>query len=287
MEVLLMRVRLMSRSSALWMAPLLALLAVACTTSPTGRAQFMLVSPQAAISASQQAYVATVGGFAQNNQLSRDRAVAARVREVTGRVVHVAIEQFPSTADWAWSVAVIEDPKTVNAWCMAGGRMAVYTGLLEQLKLTDDELAHIMGHEVSHAIANHTAEQMSRAMAADLALQVGGAVVGANQQQLSGAALAAQLALDLPNSRTAESEADQIGTELAIRAGYDPDAVLSLWQKMGSIGGGQRPPEFLSTHPAPQSRQAALAELIEGMRGLNPRGMRAPVHSIDVITAVR
>lgn len=282
-----MRVRLMSRSSALWMAPLLALLAVACTTSPTGRAQFMLVSPQAAISASQQAYVATVGGFAQNNQLSRDRAVAARVREVTGRVVHVAIEQFPSTADWAWSVAVIEDPKTVNAWCMAGGRMAVYTGLLEQLKLTDDELAHIMGHEVSHAIANHTAEQMSRAMAADLALQVGGAVVGANQQQLSGAALAAQLALDLPNSRTAESEADQIGTELAIRAGYDPDAVLSLWQKMGSIGGGQRPPEFLSTHPAPQSRQAALAELIEGMRGLNPRGMRAPVHSIDVITAVR
>lgn len=282
-----MHLRLPNRFKVLWLVPALALVVVACTTSPTGRTQFMLVSPQTAISASQQAYVSTVGGLAQNNQLSADAAVAARVRDITGRVVHVAIEQYPNTANWGWSVAVIDDPKTVNAWCMAGGRMAVYTGLLEQLKLTDDELAHIMGHEVSHAIANHTAEQMSRAMATDLVLQVGGAVVGANQQQLSSAAMAAQVALSLPNSRTAESEADQIGTELAVRAGYDPDAVLTLWQKMGSLGGGQQPPEFLSTHPAPQSRQAALAELIEGMRGLNPRGTKAPVHPIDIIAAAR
>lgn len=282
-----MQLRFPSQTKALWIVPVLALVVVACTTSPTGRTQLMLVSPQTAIAASQQAYLSTVGGFAQKDQLSRDRDVAARVREVTGRVVHVATEQFPATAQWDWSVAVIDDPKTVNAWCMAGGRMAVYTGLLEQLKLTDDELAHIMGHEAAHAIANHTAEQMSRAMATDLVLQVGGVVVGANQQQLSTAAMAAQVGLSLPNSRTAESEADQIGAELAVRAGYDPDAVLTLWQKMGSIGGGERPPEFLSTHPAPESRQAALAELIEGMRELNPQGAKAPTHPIDVITAAR
>jgi predicted Zn-dependent protease len=170
---------------------------------------------------------------------------------------------------------------------MAGGRMAVYTGLLQHLELTDDELAHIMGHEAAHAIANHTAEQMSRALATNVGLATVGAVTNAGNLGLQGAALAAQLALQLPNSRTAESEADQIGTEIAIRAGYDPDAVLSLWRKMGSVGGGERPPEFLSTHPSPENRQARLASLLDELRPLNPRGEKAPVYPVDVISDAR
>jgi Zn-dependent protease with chaperone function len=171
------------------------MLTAACATSPTGRMQLMLVSPEAAIVESQKAYLATMDQLAREDRLSSDRAVATRVGEITGRIVTIAEERFPGSRSWAWSVAIIDDPETVNAWCMAGGRMAVYTGLLQQLNLTDDELAHIMGHEVAHALANHTAEQMSRALATNIGLAVVDATVDPSQLGLSGAALAAQLAL--------------------------------------------------------------------------------------------
>lgn len=195
----------------------------------------------------------------------------------------MAAELYPNTANWEWSVAIVDDPQVINAWCMAGGRMAVYTGLFEKLKLTDSEFAQIMGHEISHALANHTAERMSRTMATSLGVVAIAVLSDKPVVAAGGEAVAAKLALELPNSRTAESEADQIGMELAVRAGYDPDAAVTLWEKMGSQGGGSRPPEFLSTHPAPGNRAAALAAMIPEKRQLNPTGKLAPVHPVDIM----
>ncbi|MFP4610548.1 MAG: M48 family metallopeptidase, partial [Thiohalophilus sp.] len=236
-----------------------------CATSPTGRSQLMLISPQTAISESEKAYIHTVGTLNKENKLVRDVTVNRRVQEITGRVVAVAMKQYPESRNWKWSVAVIDDPETVNAWAMAGGRMAVYTGLLEQLNLTDAELAQIMGHEIAHALANHTAEQMSVAMATQLGVTAVGVATDASEKTLGAGAIAAQLAVQLPNSRTAEAEADRIGIELAARAGYDPQAAVTLWQKMAKVG-GKGPPQFLSTHPAPGNRQKTLSALVPQMR---------------------
>jgi len=261
-------------------------LAASCATSPTGRSQFMLISPDAAIVESRKAYLSTVGELAEEDKLLDDPLLADRVAVITGRLVTEAIQLRPESEKWEWSVAIIDDPSTVNAWCMAGGRMAVYTGLFEELELTDDEFAQIMGHEIAHALANHTAERMSRAIAINLG--VAGAAVASDRPAMAagGAALAAKLALELPNSRTAEAEADRIGIELASRAGYDPDAAVTLWQKMGSHG-GSRPAEFLSTHPAPENRQTALAKLAPEMRALQPRppGSMAATHPVQIVKA--
>jgi predicted Zn-dependent protease len=265
---------------------LLSLLAIslltACTTSPTGRRQLMLISPDAAIVQSKQAYLSTVNDLDKQNKLLDDPRMADRVATITGRLVTEAIALYPQTANWEWSVAIIDDPKTVNAWCMAGGRMAVYTGLFDQLKLTDAEFAQIMGHEISHALANHTAERMSRAMATSVGILAIGIASDKPAATMAGGALAAKVALELPNSRTAESEADAIGMELAVRAGYAPEAAVTLWQKMGSLG-GSAPPAFLSTHPAPGNREAALSAMIPEMRKLNPTGKMAHVTAIEIV----
>jgi Zn-dependent protease with chaperone function len=154
-----------SRTTRLLAAASLAALIAACTTSPTGRSQLMLISPESAIVQSKQAYLTTMGELDKDNKLVDDPLMADRVATITGRLVTEAVALYPHTKDWEWSVAIIDDDDTVNAWCMAGGRMAAYTGLFDQLGLTDDEFAQIMGHEISHALANHTAERMSRAIA--------------------------------------------------------------------------------------------------------------------------
>lgn len=261
---------------------LLALVAAACATSPTGRRQFMIVSPQAAIAESAVAYVDAVRRLAADDKLLDDPVTADRIAAIAGRVVGEAVARYPHTASWQWSVALIDDPETPNAWCMAGGRMAVYSGLMEQLDLSDDELAHILGHEVSHAIANHPAERMSIV----LATQAGLMAAAANEEDtevLLGAALAAQLAIALPNSRASEAEADLMGMELASRAGYEPAAAVSMWSKLEAAGGA-RIPEFLNTHPSPANRRDTLAGLVERMSQLTPDMPRDP-YPVEIIAA--
>jgi predicted Zn-dependent protease len=238
-----------------------------CATSPTGRSQLMLVSPQQAISASKEAYIQTLRPFEKKGQIDTDPVTSSRIRYITGRLIAQAIRLYPYTDNWEWSVKVIDDPDTVNAWCMAGGKMAIYTGIIQKINATDDEIAQVMGHEISHALANHTAEKMSMAMATQIGM-VGLAVASKNSRHrgaiLSGSALAAALAVNLPNSRTAESEADTMGIELAALAGYNPRAAVSLWRKMAETG-GKKIPQFLSTHPSPANRQAVLADLAQQM----------------------
>ena len=237
----------------------------ACATNPvTGRKQFIIVPESEAIAASKEAYVQMLGPLEKAGKIDGDRALKNRVNSITGRLVAQAIRFRPETERWEWTVKVIDDPKTVNAFCMAGGRMAVYTGLIQQIKPSDDELAQVMGHEIAHALSNHTAEKMSVAMASDLAVTAVAAAQRNSELALSGTALAAALAIKLPNSRQAESEADRIGMELAARAGYDPHAAVSLWQKMERVSGGGRM-DFLSTHPAPEKRMETLAGMVPRM----------------------
>jgi predicted Zn-dependent protease len=137
--------------------------------------------------------------------------------------------------------------------------------LLLQIEPTDDELAQVMGHEISHALANHTAEKMSVAMATQAGVAAAGILSEDNAGLVMGAAaLAAQYAIQLPNGRAAETEADEIGIELAAKAGYNPNAAVSLWQKMAAAG-GEGPPQFMSTHPSPANRQQKLDELVPQM----------------------
>ena len=237
----------------------------ACAVSPTGRRQLSLVSEESAIAASREAYLTQMNELGSAGKLVTDPAVTGRVDRITGRLVAQAVMLRPETAKWEWSVEVIDDPMMINAWCMAGGRMAVYTGLLNQIMPSDDELAQVMGHEISHALANHTAEKMSVAMATQAGVAAAGVLSRDNARLvMSAAALAAQYAIQLPNSRSAESEADEIGIELAANAGYNPNAAVTLWQKMAAVG-GEGPPQFMSTHPSPANRQQTLGELAPQM----------------------
>ena len=262
------------------------LLLSACATSPTGRKQLMLVSEDTAISSSAQAYVQEIGKIQKEGKLSTDKATIQRVNTITQKLVAQAVVMRPDSADWKWSVAVIDDPEMVNAWCMAGGRMAIYTGLIEQIKPTDDELAQVMGHEIGHALANHTAEKMSMSMASSIGVLAIGIASDNHVAAGAGAAAAAALAITLPNSRTAETEADEIGIELAARAGYDPDAAVTLWRKMNNLPGG-KPPQFLSTHPNPANREKTLAGLAPSMEPYYEAGGTRPSRPVQMVNATR
>jgi len=249
-----------------WLAATVALLC-GCSTNPiTGRSQFVMVSEESAISGSASAYSNMMGQFSKKNKLEIETPRAERVRDITNRLVAEAVRFRPDAANWNWEVRVIDEPKVVNAFCMAGGKMAIYSGFWVKLNATDDEIANVMGHEIGHALASHTRERMSVAMATGITVSL--LAIGTSSRNDSSAmgrneslyGIAAALAVTLPNSRESESEADQIGIELAARAGYDPRAAVSLWKKMAAEGGG--PPEFLSTHPAPENRMARLAELV-------------------------
>jgi len=266
----------------LFFIPLFFLLA-SCATSPTGRSQLMLVSPEQAISASKVAYLQTLKPLSRKGKVDSDPLVSRRVKDITGRIIYQAIYEFPHTANWEWSVKVIDEPETVNAWCMAGGKMAVYTGLLNKLNITDDELAQVIGHEISHAVANHTAEKMSIAKASQLGI-LGVALASQDAENraaiMGGTILAAQLAINLPHSRIAEAEADVIGMKLAALAGYNPRAAVTLWQKMANVG-GSRPPEFLSTHPSPANRQSNLRRLAEKMMPYYLQNRNRPIYPVQ------
>ena len=269
------------------------LTAAGCQSNPvTGRKQLMLVSEDSAIASSKEAYAAMLQPLAKAGKIDSDQAVGTRVREITGRLIAQAVKYRPETESWEWSVTVIDDPKTVNAWCMAGGKMAIYTGLIQQIKPTDDELAQVMGHEIAHALAKHTAEKMSRALAMQVGLTAASIGAGASDSKyaglaLSGASAAAIVALELPNSRSAESEADRIGIELAAKAGYDPNAAVTLWEKMGKVGGGDGSSrfDFLSTHPAPARRMETLAELAPQMMPYYQDKSPRPVFPLKRYTA--
>lgn len=244
------------------------------TNSITGRSQLMIVSEESAIMKSSSAYSSLIGGLSKSGKLSTDNDQISRVKDITDRLITQAVKYRPETENWNWSINVIDDPETVNAFCMAGGKMAVYSGLLEKVEPTDDELAQVMGHEISHALASHTAEKMSVQLATELAILTATAIADSNNQQTvhGVSSIAALTLISLPNSRTAEAEADKIGIELAAKAGYDPHAAVTLWNKMMKVSGDTSRFDFLSTHPSSPKRIETLAGLEQSMIPLYEEG---------------
>lgn len=244
----------------LFLLPAVVLASAGCATNTiTGRSQLMLVSEEQAIGSSAAAYSSMMGGLGKKKQIEGETERVQAVRSITDRLIAQAVKFRPDSAGWKWEVQVIDEPKTVNAFCMAGGKMAIYSGMWEKLKATDDELAQVMGHEIGHALASHTRERMSVAYSTGIGTQVLAIAMGVRPETAALMETASVVAIQLPNSRESESEADQIGIELAARAGYDPKAAVTLWEKMAKLGG--TPPQFLSTHPSPENRAARLKEL--------------------------
>ncbi len=218
---------------------------------------FSMVSSEQLDAEAAQLYQQTLNEAKSQKALNVDAAQTARVRKISERLIaHVGAFR-EDARNWKWEVNVIGSDE-VNAWCMPGGKIAVYSGFIDKLKPTDAELAAVIGHEMAHALREHSRERVSQQMATGLGLSVLNAVTGSKL----GTDMAGQLAdvtFNLPNSRTHEVEADRIGVELAARAGYDPRAAITLWQKMEKLGGGGQP-EFLSTHPSASSRIADLEQ---------------------------
>ena len=222
------------------------------------RRQFMAASVPASElqSAANKQYSEMMAEARAAGALDVDSAQVQRVRAITNRLIAQVGAFRPDAASWPWEIHVVNVDE-VNAWCMPGGKMAVYTGLINKIKPTDDELAAVLGHEMAHALREHSREQISQQMATQVGLSVLSAVTGVSAAGDLGAALT-NVMFTLPNSRTHESEADLIGVELAARAGFDPRAAVTLWQKMGALSAGSAPPEFLSTHPSAATRSAEL-----------------------------
>jgi predicted Zn-dependent protease len=230
-------------------------------TVGVNRQQSMLVSSEQMNQSAAKAYADLLAQAKTKNALDTNPAQVERIHAIAGRLISQSAVFRKDAAAWKWDTHVITS-KEVNAWCMPGGKIAVYTGLIEQLKATDGELAAVMGHEMAHALREHGRERASQAMAQSIAISVIGTVAGLP----AGAGDLSQMVLDLtfnlPNSRLHEQEADRIGVELAARGGYDPREAITLWEKMGRLGGGQ-PPQFLSTHPSHESRIADLKQYSE------------------------
>ena len=220
------------------------------------RQQQMMVSSASVNQSAAKAYVQTVGTASQKGQLNRDANEVNRVRAIAQRLIPQTRVFRPDAPGWAWEVNVISSNE-VNAWCMPGGKIAVYSGLIQRLQATDDEIAAVMGHEIAHALREHGRERASQAAGQGLAIGVLSAVTGAPTGAADLTQLILQYTFNLPNSRTHETEADRIGIELAARAGYDPRAAVSLWQKMQKVGGSGTP-QFMSTHPSHETRIADL-----------------------------
>ncbi|QSI75427.1 MULTISPECIES: M48 family metallopeptidase [Niveibacterium] len=254
----------LARAVPVW---LLCGIAVACATVQTtapgtvgvDRKQTVspLVNRDALNKQAASQYRQVVNTAEQKKALNVDHVQTERVRRIAARLTPTVAAFRPDAVGWHWEVNVLTS-KEVNAWCMPGGKIAVYSGLIDQLKITDDELAAVMGHEIAHALREHAWERASQAMNAQIGLTVIGIALGASGSTMDMAGMAYQAMFALPNSREQETEADRIGVELAARAGYDPRAAISLWDKMGRLAGNSQP-QWLSTHPSQASRQKDLA----------------------------
>jgi predicted Zn-dependent protease len=182
---------------------------------------------------------------------AKDDPQVVRLRTIARKIIPFTVEWNPRAKDWRWEVNLLGSNQ-VNAFCMPGGKIAFYSGILQKLKLTDDEVAMVMGHEIAHALREHARERMGKNAATGIGANLLSQFFGFGQVGQTVTHYGAQL-LTLEFSREDESEADLVGMELAARAGFDPRAGVTLWQKMGAANGAA-PPQWLSTHPSGSSR---------------------------------
>ncbi|WP_178862539.1 M48 family metallopeptidase [Thiomicrorhabdus cannonii] len=230
------------------------------------RQQLMLLSSQEMTQGASQAYDAILKEAKEKKTLNTDAVMLGRIRTVAQRLIPQTAVFRQDAPAWDWQVNLIKSDQ-LNAWCMPGGKIAFYTGIIQKLALTDDEIAAIMGHEMAHALREHGRERASEAQLTQIGLTALQVFTGIQGPALDATAMALNVTLTLPNSRTHETEADRMGVELAARAGYNPYAAVNVWQKMSKMGNGGTP-EILSTHPAPDNRIKDLQKVAKKVEGL-------------------
>jgi predicted Zn-dependent protease len=249
--------------------------AVGCSTVQTtapgavgvNRKQQMLLSSEQVDQAAKQAYAQELAKAREQGVLNRDPKQVERVRRIANRLIPQTRIFRPDAVNWNWEVNV-QSTKDLNAYCMPGGKIMVYTGLMERLDLSDDELSAVIGHEMAHALREHSRERASRAYAQQIALTGAAVVAGVGESTLDLANMVATVTFQLPHSREQEAEADRIGLELMARAAYDPRAAVEVWRKMERVASSGGTPEFLSTHPSGQSRIQDLENLLPRVQPL-------------------
>ncbi|RYZ88314.1 MAG: M48 family peptidase [Proteobacteria bacterium] len=233
------------------------------------RSQLTLVSSEQITADSIKSYEQTKAEAQKKGVLDKNPSQYQRVLAVSKRLIpHTTVFRKDSQS-WPWEVHVITSPD-LNAYCMPGGKIIFYSGIIEKLNLTDGEIAAIMGHEIAHALREHGRERVSQEMARQGLTQGGLAILVATgtidpkyaQVAAMGGSALGTLLVALPNNRTQENEADTMGVELMARAGYNPQEALTLWRKMGSAAGGSKPPEFMSTHPSDTTRLRRIEALL-------------------------
>ena len=248
-------------------ASVIAVGATGCsTTTDTGaigvdRNQLLVVSDQQVQQLSNQAFQQEIAAARAKGLLDTNPAQLARLQKMSQRLIAQTGAYRSDARQWPWEVHVIKSNE-LNAHVFPGGKIVFYSGIIDRLSLTDAEIAAIMGHEMAHALREHTRERLSREVATQTGIGIAASVLGLSQGQAQLAGLAGDLGISRPNSRTQETEADLMGLELMARAGYDPNAAVSLWRKMQSAGGRGEPPQFLSTHPVSSTRIATIQSLL-------------------------
>jgi predicted Zn-dependent protease len=239
------------------------------------RKQLLLISSQQLNQLAAQSYAKLRADASKKQTLNTDPVLAQRVRAIAVRIEpHTAVFRHDAPG-WKWEVNVINS-KELNAFCMPGGKIAFYSGLINGLELSDDEIAVVMGHEISHALREHSREQVSQAIAAQTAIGVGAALLGLGSASADLASTAYKSLIATKFSRVDENEADRMGLELTARSGYDPRAGVSLWQKMLKANQGGRAPEFFSTHPAEAGRIREIESLLPTVMPLYQAARSAP-----------
>jgi Zn-dependent protease with chaperone function len=239
------------------------------------RQQRMMVSAEDVHKSSTQTYAQMMAQAQKKGVLDRDPAQVQRVRNIVNRLIPQTTVFRPEAQKWPWEVHVISIDEA-NAWCMPAGKMAIYTGLIQRLNLTDDEIAAVMGHEIAHALREHARERISRQMGTQMAVGIAGALFGIGELGQGLGNMVADVTLNLPNSRLHETEADRIGVELAARAGYDPRAAIRLWEKMAKGSSGGQPPKWLSTHPSHADRLADIKQYADKVMPLYTAAKSGP-----------
>jgi predicted Zn-dependent protease len=225
------------------------------------RKQLLLVSSQELDQVAAQSYSKLTSEAAAKGTLNTDASLLWRLRSIAAKIEPETKIFRPDAPGWKWEVNMINNSE-LNAFCMPGGKIMFYSGLIRQLYLSDEEIAVVMGHEISHALREHSREQVSQALAAQSAIGLGAALFGFGQGSADIAAIAYKSLIATRFSRGDENEADRIGLELSARAGFDPHAGVTLWQKMLKANSGSSPPAFLSTHPTDASRVQQIEELL-------------------------